>query len=171
MIKMIYASDVKGVIGKDNLLPWHLPSDLKRFKALTTDDFVVMGRKTYESLPERYRPLPGRTNIVISTTTTIKHPEVLTFAVLRSFLAVAKMPDSPYAGRDIWIIGGAQLYEACIDHVDEIHHTLVQTEYEGDAFFDISKHAAAFAKVHEESVSLPEDKGIDYQYMIYKRRK
>lgn len=170
MIKMIYASDVNGVIGKDNGLPWRLPSDLKRFKELTMGDFVVMGRKTYESLPERFRPLPGRTNIVISTTTTIKHPEVLTFAVLRSFLAVAKMPDSPYADRDLWIIGGGQLYESALEYVDEIHHTLVLGEYEGDAFFDISKHAAVFAKVSEEHVTLPEDNGLVYNYNIYRRR-
>lgn len=171
MIKMIYASDVKGVIGKDNALPWHLPSDLKRFKELTLDDYVVMGRKTYESLPERYRPLPDRMNIVLSTSTIIKHPDVITISMLRSFMTVAKMPDSPYSDRDIWIIGGSQLFESCLEHVDEIHHTRILHEFEGDTIFDISKHSAIFEMKFQKHVDLPEDKGLDYHYNIYKRRK
>ena len=168
MIKMIYASDVNGVIGKDNGLPWNLPSDLKRFKQLTMDQFVTMGRKTYESLPERFRPLPGRTNIVISTTTMIDHSEVITLSSLRSFLTVAKMEDSPY-DKDIWIIGGARLYKSCMDHVDEIHHTKILREFEGDAVFDISEYSTSFNLTHHEYVNLPEDKGLDYHYNIYKR--
>lgn len=170
MIKMIYASDVNGVIGKDNKLPWHLPSDLKRFKELTFDQYVVMGRKTYESLPERFRPLPGRINIVLSRENKIDHPEVITLGLLKSFLTVARMPDSPYADKDIWIIGGASIYEAVMDYVDEIHHTQVLGEYEGDAFFDMTKHNDAFETITHQYVNLPEDKGIDYYYNVYKRQ-
>lgn len=167
MLKMIYASDQNGVIGKNNSLPWSLPSDLKRFKNLTMGDFVVMGRKTYESLPERFRPLPGRTNIVISTTTIVRHPEVLTFASLKSFLAVAKMEDSPYKEQDLWIIGGAQLYESCIEHVDEVYHTRILGEYEGDTVFNIKDHLDKFTLSSQDHYRLTEDKGLEYFLDIY----
>lgn len=166
MIKMIYASDKNGVIGKDNSLPWHLPSDMKRFKALTLGDYVVMGRNTYESLPERFRPLPGRMNVVLSRSTVIDHKDVITLTNLAELSRLQLLAKD----KDIWIIGGAQIYDACIDLVEEIHHTKVWGEYEGDTFFDIDKHTDKFSLVYKEFVKLDEDKGLVYYYDIYKRK-
>lgn len=168
MLKMIYASDRNGLIGKANELPWRLPSDLKRFKTLTEGDIVAMGRKTYESLPERFKPLPNRQNFVFSTSTMIDHPAVVTLSSLRSFLTVATMPEPLYT-QDIWIMGGAQLYMACIDKVEEIHHTRLIDAFEGDTYFDFDR--SKFDLIHSEFVDLEEDKGLKYHYDIYRRKK
>ena len=168
MLRMIYASDRNGLIGQNNGLPWKLPSDLRRFKNLTQGGIVVMGRNTYESLPVQFKPLPGRQNVVISTTTTIKHKEVVTLSSLRSFLTVATMSKSPYL-EDIWIIGGAKLYEGCIDKVDEIHHTRLIDAFEGDTYFDFDR--TKFDLIHSEFVDLEIDQGLKYHYDIYRRKK
>jgi len=121
------------IIGCDGRLPWHLPEDLTHFKNLTMGGIVIMGRKTWESLPPRFRPLPGRTNIVIS-----RQPESLELP--DGVLAVA----SPELAREmalklttdqqrIWVIGGAEIYRATLSWIDELHLTQVHGVHEGDA--------------------------------------
>jgi len=115
-----------GVIGRDGGLPWHLPEDLARFRALTTDRPVIMGRATWESLPPRFRPLPGRTNIVLThrAGVTIEGASVVPDVVAAVALA---------GGGGAWVIGGAQVYAATIALADRLEVTEIDTAVDGDA--------------------------------------
>jgi dihydrofolate reductase len=125
-ISIVVAAAENGVIGAGNALPWHLPDDLKRFKALTMGKPILMGRKTHESIG---RPLPGRTNIVISRQRSLALPG----CVVVSSLEEAKRAAG--AAEELAIIGGAELYAQAISFVDVIHMTRVHAEVDGDAYF------------------------------------
>ena len=131
---MIVAMDEDGYIGNGNSLPWKLGSDLKRFKLLTVADgfnAVIMGRKTWDSLPDKYRPLPDRLNIVMSRDTNWDNDdaEVALYHGRAIEIAYADGCD------ECWIIGGAQIYELFLDRVEEIHVTKVHTAGSGEVKF------------------------------------
>lgn len=119
-------------IGHGNSLLWHLPEDLKLFKTLTSGHPVVMGRKTWESLPERFRPLPGRTNIVVTRDGAYDAPGAEVAASLEDALARAKRAPS---GEETFIIGGGQLYASALPFADRLYLTLVDDDTDGDTFF------------------------------------
>src|SRR3712207_8987269 len=108
---MVWAQGADGVIGSGGALPWHLPEGLRLFRALTLGSTVVMGRRTWESLPPRFRPLPGRRNVVLSTTLDPGAPGA---EVVRSVDDVLALPD------DLWVIGGGAVYAALLPHADEV---------------------------------------------------
>lgn len=127
---MIAAVAANGVIGAGNALPWHLPADLRRFKELTWGRAVVMGRTTWDSLPARVRPLPGRVNIVLS-----RDPE---FAPAGA--TVARSLDDALAagaasGAPVFVIGGAAVYAQALEQATRIYLTRLHFEVAGDAFF------------------------------------
>ena len=126
MISIIAAVSNNGVIGVDNKLPWDLPEDLKRFKELTTGNVVIMGRKTYESIG---KPLPNRINIVITRNKDFFVPDVLTANSLNSALLKAG------GNKDIFIIGGGEIYEQSMGFADKLYITEVDMEVEGDTKF------------------------------------
>lgn len=128
---IIVAVSENGVIGKDNQLPWHFPEDLKRFKELTQGEPVVMGRNTWDSLPRK--PLPGRTNIVVSSSGKMDGQDVFVAGSLDLALIVAKQQ----AKERIWIIGGKRMYEEALKHSDELYITRIKGHYEGDTILDI----------------------------------
>jgi dihydrofolate reductase len=113
------------VIGRAGGLPWHLPSDMKHFKELTTGGTVIMGRKTYESIPGRFRPLPGRRNIVLSSRASFEGAEAYTS--LESALAAA--------GTDAFVIGGGATYAETLPLADRIYATEIAGAVDGDTFF------------------------------------
>ncbi|HVV22504.1 MAG TPA: dihydrofolate reductase [Pseudonocardiaceae bacterium] len=121
MIGLVWAQSVNGVIGRDGTLPWHLPEDLKHFRSLTAGAAVLMGRRTWESLPPRFRPLPGRRNVVLSS-----RPQegVETFGGLAAALAAVD--------GDVWVIGGAAVYRAALPFADRIVVTEIRESFEGD---------------------------------------
>lgn len=119
MRALVWAQSADGVIGRDGGLPWHLPEDLALFRALTTGGTVVMGRRTWESLPPRFRPLPGRRNVVL-TRGRVEGAEV-----------VRDLDDAP---RDGWVIGGERVYAAALPTADLLVTTYVEGRYEGDAY-------------------------------------
>lgn len=121
-----------GIIGKANTLPWHLPSDLKFFKAKTTGYVIIMGRKTFQSLP---RLLPNRTHIVISRDMDFKPIGALVYSNLDAAIAAGKAIATQKSQNEIFIIGGAQIYEQAMDFADFIYATEVNCEIEGDAHF------------------------------------
>lgn len=127
-IVLILARARNGVIGRDNRLPWRLADDLRRFKALTLGKPVIMGRKTFQSLPQK--PLPGRTNIVLSHTLTASDPGVLVAATPSQALALARAqsPD------EIAIIGGAEVYAAFLPFASRIELTEIDADVAGDTF-------------------------------------
>jgi dihydrofolate reductase len=119
-------------IGKDNALLWHIPEDLKRFKRLTDGHPVIMGRKTWESLPDRARPLPNRTNIVVTRQEDFRANGAIVTHSLGGAIAHALESNGP---DEIFVIGGAELYAAALPRADRLYLTLVEDDAEGDAFF------------------------------------
>ncbi|MFH1657751.1 MAG: dihydrofolate reductase [Pseudomonadota bacterium] len=117
------------VIGKDNQLIWNIPEDMAHFKALTAGHTVIMGRKTWESLPPRFRPLPGRRNIVISRQTDYAAPGAELADSLENALKLASTADT------VFIIGGEQIYAQAMALADRLEITEVDLEPEGDAWF------------------------------------
>ena len=127
---MIVAMDEDGFIGRGNELPWKLSSDMTRFKELTEADgfnSVIMGRKTWDSLPDAYRPLPERVNIVMSRDTNWQAEGAETALYIGRAIELAYAEGSD----ECWVIGGAQVYEMFLERVDEIHVTTVHTSGSG----------------------------------------
>ncbi len=127
MLTLIAAASENNALGKDNDLVWHLPDDFKRFKALTSGHYIVMGRKTFESFP---KPLPNRTHVIITRQKDYTVPEGCIVAnSLKN--AIELCPES----EEIFIIGGGQIYKQSIGIADKIELTRVHTTVEADAFF------------------------------------
>jgi dihydrofolate reductase len=122
-VRLIWAQAYGGVIGADGRLPWRLPEDLRLFKELTSGTTVVMGRRTWESLPERNRPLPGRVNVVLTT-----DPSWSADGALRA----GSVADVLAAHPDCWVIGGAAVYAAFLPHAGRLVVTDVDLAVDGD---------------------------------------
>jgi dihydrofolate reductase len=127
-LNLIFARSRNGVIGKDNTLPWHLPEDLAHFKQTTFGQPVLMGRKTWESLPPKFRPLPGRTNIVV-TRQTNWHAEGAVVAHTIEEAVQHCPPDS-----QVWVIGGAEVYAQAMPLAARAVVTEIDADFQGDAF-------------------------------------
>ncbi len=125
---VIYARARNGVIGVKGDLPWHLPEDLAHFKAVTQGCPVIMGRKTWDSLPPRFRPLPGRRNIVVTRQPDWQAPGAERAGSLEQ--AIALCEGVPQA----WVIGGAELYAQALPFAQVAEVTEIDRDYEGDAF-------------------------------------
>lgn len=126
-VGMIWAQDRVRGIGRDGNLPWHLPEDLAHFRDTTRGSPVIMGRVQWESLPERFRPLPGRENIVLTRDAAYEAPDAQVVSSLDDALRSV-------AGRDVWIIGGGQVYELAMSHADFLVVTAVDLESGADTF-------------------------------------
>jgi dihydrofolate reductase len=127
VIACIVAHSRNRVIGRDGDLPWHLPADQRRFRELTSGHAVVMGRRTYESLPDRFRPLPNRRNLVLSTDPAYLAPGAEVFGDLPSALAAC-------AG-DCFVIGGGTTYAEALGVADRVYATEIDADVDGDTFF------------------------------------
>ena len=131
-INLIYARARNGVIGKLGTLPWHLPEDLAHFKRTTLGCPVIMGRKTWDSLPPQFRPLPGRTNIVITRQQDWKDIGCEPANTLPEALFICEqIQPKP---EQVWVIGGAQIYAETISLAQRIVVTEIDADFEGDAF-------------------------------------
>lgn len=127
-LHLIFARAANGVIGNNGTLPWHLPEDLAHFKRTTLGCPVIMGRKTWDSLPPKFRPLPGRTNVVITRQTDWAVPGALRADSVENALQLcAGQPDA-------WVIGGAQIYAQALPLARTAVVTEIDTQVEGDAF-------------------------------------
>jgi len=130
MEKIIIAAVAENdVIGKDGEIPWHIPEDLEHFKDKTTGHTVVMGRKTFESLPDSFKPLPNRQNIVL--TRSDFSPENESVNIANSLEEAWKKSEN----ERVFIIGGAGVYKQCMEEADKMILTEIKEEYEGDTFF------------------------------------
>ncbi len=128
-LSIIVAHDRAGGIGKENALPWHLPADLKHFKETTYGHPILMGRKTFEAIG---RPLPGRKNLVLSRRPTQNLPEsVAQFTSLEAALAYTEQAHT----KELFIIGGGEIYRLALPLADRIYLTLVDTQSDADTFF------------------------------------
>ncbi len=155
---VIYACSRNGVIGKAGGLPWHLPEDLAHFKQVTLGCPVIMGRKTWDSLPPRFRPLPGRTNTVVT-----RQPEWSAEGATRAgSLTEAVALCSKHSGV-AWVIGGADIYSQSLPMADIAEVTVIEADYEGDAFApELGPHWHETGRSTHSSAS-----GLTYHFITY----
>lgn len=156
MIKIIVAISKNRVIGNDNSLIWHLPADLKHFKNLTTDNTIVMGRKTYESIG---KALPNRRNIVITRQEDYNPEGCEVVSSLEEALLLC--------AENCFIIGGGEIYKQSISIADKIYLTLVDEEFEGDTYFpELGSEWFVVNRIDNE----PDDKNkYKYSFIEYER--
>lgn len=161
MTTIIVAMDEQRGIGKDNQLLWHLPKDLKHFKELTSGHPVIMGRKTYESIG---KPLPNRTNIVVSRKNDWFEEGILIVGSLKEAIKFAKKIDE-----NIFIIGGGKIYEQTIELADKLEITLVETTQNADTFFPAIEEKI-WIKTDETLHPKDEKNEYDFRFQTYERR-
>lgn len=161
-IMIIAAISEDRVIGNQGSIPWYLPADLARFKQLTIGKTVIMGRKTWESLPENVRPLPGRFNIVV---TRQKDYVVLGDAAVAGSLeeAILIAPED----RNIYVIGGGELYAQALPLAETIDLTIVKGKYEGDTYFPVFDMDEWFEVYSFEVIGTNR---LDYTFLTYERK-
>jgi len=150
-----------GVIGRDNMIPWRIPEDVARFKALTTGHPVVMGRRTWDSLPARYRPLPNRRNVVVTRNLAWQAAGAERARSLDDALAL--LGDEA----QVFVIGGADIYAAALPLTDELLLTEVDLDVQGDTVFP-PFDPAEFEEVSRER--LVSETGVPYSFVTYTRR-
>lgn len=162
-VSIIVATSLNHAIGKDNQLLWHLPADLKFFKTTTMGCPVVMGRKTFQSIG---RTLPGRQNVVITRDKSFNADKQYDLTVVGSIdEALVKL----HAEKEVFIIGGGEIYKQSIDSVDTIYITLVNTVIDGDVYFpEIDK--SKFDLVWEEKHVADEKNKFDYTFQKFERK-
>ena len=159
VLTLIAAVARNGVIGIDNRLPWHLPADLKHFKTLTVDHTVIMGRKTWESLPAKFRPLPDRRNIVVTRDAGYRAEGATVALSLPAAIAAAESGEA-------FVIGGAELYAATLPLADRLQLTEIDAAFEGDTHFPAidPRHWRETAReTHRDEA------GFDYAFVSYEK--
>lgn len=153
-VTIIAAVDKQLAIAKNGKIPWHLAADMKHFSEITAEGTVVMGRKTYESLPSRFKPLPGRKNVIITKDVNFPAPGCWTFQTINPVLECASV--------EVFVIGGAEIYKLFMPYANRLIITHVETKVGGDVFFPKieDKWRARFVSEH------PRDKQNDYSFTI-----
>ncbi len=151
MITLIFARAENGVIGRDGRLPWHLPADLKRFKALTMGKPMVMGRRTFESFPA---PLPGRRHIVLTRDANWSATGAEVAHSVDAALALA--------GGDVWVIGGAEIFDLFRDRADRVEATVIHSRYEGDTMFELDQSEPWTVVAREDHAAVAERPGYTF---------
>ncbi|GLT22569.1 dihydrofolate reductase [Zoogloea oryzae] len=149
------------MIGIDNRMPWHLPEDMKFFRETTRGKPVIMGRKTWESLPDAFRPLPGRVNIVVSRNAA--YPAV-------GATVVGSLPDALTAAGNadiVFVMGGAELYRQALPIADRLYLTEIDADFAGDAFFpELAKDDWREAQRNPQVAA----SGLKFAFVTYERR-
>jgi len=163
-IVAVVAVAENNAIGKDNRLLWRLPNDMKFFKDQTVGHCVLTGRKNYESIPDKFRPLPDRTNIVVTRQENYSAPGAVVVPTIEAAVAEAKS-----RGEDrLCIIGGGEIYRQTLDITDEILYTKVHRSFEADTFFpeiDLNVWKEEWREEHKKD----EKHAYDYTFIRYVR--
>ena len=175
-IGMIWAQARGGVIGADGTMPWHLPEDLKHFKRTTAGAPVVMGRRTWESFPPRFRPLPGRTNLVITRDDAYTADGAVRAASLEEGLALARQDlarrdqgEPGQAADMLWVIGGGTLYAEAMPQADLLVVTEIDLEVEGDTLAPAIPEAFAQSSADPAEGWHEAGSGLRYRILTYAR--
>jgi dihydrofolate reductase len=159
-ISLVAAVAHGGVIGRGGALPWRLPEDMARFRGLTMGHPVVMGRRTWESLPERFRPLPGRRNIVVTRNPSWQADGAERAGSLEDVLRL--LEGSP----QVFVIGGGELFAAALPLADELQLTEIDAEVDGETFFPPWDRSAFEETSREQHVSAD---GMPFAFVTYRR--
>lgn len=161
------------VIGKDNTLPWRLPPDLKRFKALTMGHSIIMGRKTYESIG---KPLPGRTCIIVTHQPGYKvEGAIVAGSIAEALKACGKdygdevMDKDRKIDTESFVIGGAEIFRQTLPLCDRLYITEIQRDFDGDVLFPEFNHGE-WREISRERYHLGEDNGLEYDFIVLDRK-
>ena len=160
MISFLWAQDENGLIGKNNQLPWRLPADLQYFKRVTMNHAIVMGRKTFESIG---KPLPGRTNIILTRDQQYKAEDCLVFHSKDALLEWINQ-----SGEEVFITGGSEVFRLFLNEVDRLYVTKIQASFDGDTFFP-KINWEDWHLISEEKGPKDEKNPYDYVFLIYER--
>lgn len=162
MLTFVWTEDENQLIGQANQLPWHLPADLKHFKAVTMGDAVLMGRKTYESLP--IKPLPNRRNIILTRNKDYVAPGAEVFHSKEAILSAVDTDQ-----QTLHIIGGGEIYRLFIDEVDELYQTIIEGDFEGDTYFP-TLDFSEFELLSEKEGTVDEANRHPHTFYHYRRK-
>ena len=165
IVSAIAAIASNNAIGKDNRLLWHLPRDMKFFKEVTLGHCIITGRKNYESIPEKFRPLPGRTNIVITRQKDYSAPGAIVVNSVDTALAQAEK----LGEKEVFIIGGAEIYHQSFNKLDKLYITHVDESFEADTFFpEFDKNSWSLES--KEFFPADENNKYDCAFCVYSKR-
>lgn len=164
-LAVIVAVAENAVVGRDNALPWHLPADLRHFKQTTLGKPIVMGRKTFESIG---RPLPGRTNIVISTNPDFLAPGITAVGSIEQALIAAQDVATSDACEELFVIGGASIYVDAIPLADRLYITEVHAQVAGDVSLPAIDWSV-WQETRRERYSADAQNQYDYSFVVYER--
>ncbi|MGB1102929.1 MAG: dihydrofolate reductase [Crocinitomicaceae bacterium] len=165
-VKLIVAKGKNNVIGKDNDLIWHLPADMRFFTQSTKGHIVVMGRKNWDSIPLKYRPLSDRINAVVTRNKDFNHEDCIVFHSIEEAIEFYRK-DASSSKKDLFIIGGGQIYDYSIKNnlIDEMLITYIDAAFEGDTFFpDFDESLWR----REEIMDHPVDEKNEYPFKVYR---
>jgi dihydrofolate reductase len=167
MISIIVAMDKNRLIGRNGRLPWRLPDDMKWFREQTMGKPMVMGRKTFESIPDRFRPLPGRHNIVLTRQRDTRQRDyeaegVTVVHTIEAALAAAGAVD------EIVVIGGADLYGQLLPQTKRLYLTLIDAEFTGDAYFPAIE-GTAWREIYRQEHPVDERHDFPFTWLILER--
>ena len=165
-LAVICAMSENRIIGRSNELPWHLPGDLKYFKQTTLGSPIIMGRKTWESIG---RPLPGRSNIVVSRNNQLIIERVQTAGSLTGAIKLAREIAVPDNVSEVFVIGGAELYKEAFPLADRLYLTLVHSEVEGDTYLEGFKEKD-WIETSRETFNVADHEGHNYSICILEKR-
>lgn len=161
--EMLVAIDNNNIIGTNNTIPWHIPEDLKRFQEITLNNVIVMGRKTFESLPNG--KLKNRINIVITNNITNKNTDNdLIFTNMNNFYTII---DNYISNKKIYIIGGSEIYKLFYNNCKIIHLTKVYLESEGSVYFPININN--YVSTYNSDIYTSKNNNIKYQFNTYEK--
>lgn len=169
-ISLIVAVGENGEIGKDNQLLWHLPLDMKHFKATTSGHPIITGRKNYDSIPAKFRPLPNRDNIVVTRNKALDydaHPKLHITNSVEEAIEMSKMLDH---NGEVFVIGGGQIYRQCLEAnlIDTMYITHVYASFEADTYFKVEDFSA-WKKVSDDFY--PKSDKTEFAFSICKYEK
>ena len=165
-LAVICAMSKNGVIGKDNELPWNLPGDLKHFKQTTLGCPIIMGRKTWDSIG---RPLPGRTNIIVTRSCGVASDEIKIARSFKSALNLAKSSLTTESATEIFVIGGAQIYKEAFPLANRFYLTRVDSFIDGDTYLE-GFDEADWIEISSKSFNAARSEGHNYSICVLDRR-
>lgn len=165
IVSLIVAVSENGVIGKDNGLIWHLPKDMKFFKDTTQGHHVLMGRKNFESIPHNFRPLPNRTNIIITRQSNYIAEGCVVVNSIEQGIDLAKNNGE----NELFVIGGGQIYDMALKQelIDRVYLTEIHHSFDGDTFFP--KLSDQWKEVQREDCFADEKNKYDYSFLVLEK--
>lgn len=163
-ISLIVAVSQNQVIGKNNTLPWHLPADMKYFKDTTMEHCIITGRKNYESIPSRFRPLSGRTNIVVTRQKGFMESGcIVVHSIEEALLEAMKKNES-----EVFIIGGSEIFNQTLNITDRIYYTKVHHSFDGDVFFP-KLDEKAWSVMSQKDFPADEKNKYPYSFCVFEK--